>query len=482
MAQEARNDIPPTVQCSLVANGLDSQLNFLTIGPFGDQDPDRCFISSADMFALAAALQKSPAQGAGTDSAKDHAKDPVKGHATDKTLDQVSPATKAAADSPKDHLTKLADDLVAANALKPKDRDRLKSDMADFETRSAQAGLTASEISQTYTNLSNLIEFSGQSALDQPSRIKIAEQALHHAAYPTQIDQGRHDTCNVTTVEVRTFSRNPAAATKLIAEVATTGGATAADGTKIVIDAKSLKADDESNHNPTADRDRSYASQLFQIAAVNIFWQRRDTDPAGNYATKGSLRFEQDPKKRGYFGNDTGERLMAYWSNPPKELAKGPALGASDLKDITDQITGGTADGFVIENQIKGGPNTMHVGSEQDLKDVLVKMKKSGDFPAIIRVHTGNEPFLTDQGGGLSRSKGVWHVVSITAYDEQSGKVWIDNQWGKSSDHVMKLSDVYKATLEPKGGAWQMMHESTMPSLHWHRSSTLLPENELWLH
>jgi hypothetical protein len=160
-------------------------------------------------------------------------------------------------------------------------------------------------------------------------------------------------------------------------------------------------------------------------------------------------------------------------------------MGASALKDIADQINGSNDDGFVIENKIKGGPNTVQVASEQDLKNVLIDLKKSGNFPAIIRVHTGNEPFLGDQGGGLSRSKGVWHVVSITAFDEQTGKVWIDNQWGKSSDHVIKLGDVYKATLEPKNDGWQMMHESTMPSNHWHwphASSTLLPENELWLH
>jgi hypothetical protein len=283
-------------------------------------------------------------------------------------------------------------------------------------------------------------------------------------------------------VEVRTFSRNPAAATKLIADIATTGNAMSADGTKIIIDAKSLKPDEESSQNPTPDRERSYASQIFQITAANIYWQRQAADPNGNYAPKGSLRFEQDPSKRGYFGNDTGERLMACWSNPPKELAKGPAMGASALQDIADQIAGTKDNGFVIENKIKGGPNTVQVSSDQQLKDVLINLKKSGELPAIIRVHTGNEPFLTDRGGGLSRSKGVWHVVSITAFDEQTGKVWIDNQWGKSSDHVIKLHDLYNATIEPKGGAWQMMHESTMPALHWPKSSTLLPENELWLH
>ncbi len=164
-----------------------------------------------------------------------------------------------------------------------------------------RVGLDASEIVKTYENVSRLIESTGQSAIDQPGRIKIAEQALHHAAYPTQIDQGRHDTCNVSTVEVRTFMRNPSAATKLIADVATTGSFTSADGTKMTVDAKSLKTDEESSQNPTPDRERSYASQVFQIAAANVYWQRQEEDPAGNYATKGSLRFEQDPSQTRLF-------------------------------------------------------------------------------------------------------------------------------------------------------------------------------------
>jgi hypothetical protein len=462
MAQQAPIEFPAIAQCSSMATTSDTLLNFLALrGPNAPGD-DPCPGQFDRKITSTAFLSK------------------------DQAKDQVPPASQSPVESARDHLNKLADDMVSARLMKPKDCDRFKADISDFDARAGQVGLSAAEVTQTYQNVSRLMEFSGQSAIDQPARVKVAEQALHHAAHPTLIDQGRHDTCNVTTVEVRTFSRYPAAATKLIADVGTTGSTTSADGTKITIDARSLKPDEESSQNPTPDRERSYASQIFQIAAANIYWQRQEADPNGNYATKGSLRFEQDPKKRGYFGNDTGERLMAYWSNPPKELSKGPAMGASALKDIADQISGSNDDGFVIENKIKGGPNTVQVASDQDLKNVLINLKKSGQFPAIIRVHTGNEPFLSDQGGGLSRSKGVWHVVSITAFDEQSGKVSIDNQWGKSSDHMMKLTDLYNATLEPKGNAWQMMHESTMPSLHWplhlQKPSTLLPENELWLH
>jgi hypothetical protein len=484
MAQENQTESQAIVRCAPMVTTGDTPLNFLDLR-WPDQSAGQGFAASCEQLpAPIAYLQKMDAKDQVSAQSRDQVAPTAKDQVAAPTKDQVAAPMKGPVDNARDHLSALADSMVGSKAMKQKDGDHLKADMAAFEARAGQAGLDASEIAKTYENVSRLIESTGQSTVDQPSRIKIAEQALHHVAYPTEIDQGRHDTCNVSTVEVRTFMRYPSAATKLIADVATTGSYTSADGTKITIDAKSLKTDEESSQNPTPDRERSYASQIFQIAAANVYWQRQEEDPAGNYATKGSLRFEQDPSKRGYFTNDTGERLMAYWSNPPKELSKGPAMGASALKDIADQISGKSDDGFVIENKIKGGPNTVQVSSEKDLRDALIDIKKGGQLPAIIRVHTGNEPFLSDQGGTLSRSKGVWHVVSVTAFDEQTGKVSIDNQWGKSSDHQMKIGDLYNATLEPKQNSWQMIHESTAPTIHihWPWGTPMLPENELWLH
>jgi|GEM_PF-3689791 len=475
MAQEARTEFQALTQKAPTGGAGDASLSFLSLWAQADQAHAAVAEPNVDKYDRAERAGK-------TDKAATVAEVTASTDATDQSV----PPPKTPLEEAREHLKTLADGMVTSKTMKGRDRDRLNADMTTFETRAGQAGLTPDEIKTTYENASRLIEFTGQGPIDQAARVKIAEQALHHAAYPNQIDQGRHDTCNVTTVEVRNFSRNPGAAIKMIADVATTGSFVTADGTTIAIDAKSLKADDESSRNPTPDGERSHASQIFQITAANVYWQRRDTDPAGNFAPKGTLRFVQDASKRNHFSGDTGERLMAYYSNPPKELAENPALSASALKEIANQISGKTDDGFVIENKIKAGRNTVPVSSEKELRDSLAAVKQAGNFPAIIRVHTGNSPFLGDQGGGLSRSKGVWHVVCVTAYDETTGKVWIDNQWGRSSDHQMKVRDLYDATLEPKNNGWQMMHESTMPSLHMPgakaRPSTLLPKDDLWLH
>src|SRR5262249_37293741 len=47
-----------------------------------------------------------------------------------------------------------------------------------------------------------------------------------------------------------------------------------------------------------------------------------------------------------------------------------------------------------------------------------------------------------------------WHVVTITGYDEQSGAVAIDNQWGSSNDHMddgkqISVNELFLASRPP---------------------------------
>lgn len=354
-------------------------------------------------------------------------------------------------------LNRLAQDNIHSN----RDLKRIREYMTQFEGR----GLSGSEMASTYREVSRLIATNPVTTnISYEDRLKIAQQIMKNAARPGNVDQGRHDTCNVTVVEARMYTRNPSKAAKLVVDVATTGSFTTKDGTTITLAADSLKPDEEARGTTPANGQRSFASQIFQITAVNVHWQRSNSDPFGNYADKGSIKYEQIPSKRNLFGKDHGERLLHYLPGQlqPKELAKGPTLGAPHLKEIANQISGLNESDFVLENKLKGGANTVKVGSEQELKEAIKKAKDSNSLPVIIRVHTGNEPFLSDRGGSFARSQGVWHVVTITAYDEAAGVVSIDNQWGTGSDHKkVKVSQLYKATEPPADLNWMRMHEYT---------------------
>lgn len=364
-------------------------------------------------------------------------------------------------------VSNLATDRTAfeaqARASIDKNRDikRLLDDMTTFETRAKSAGITDAQVREVFRHATRLLA-EPQGTMSQADRNKIALQIVRNAAKPGNIDQGRHGTCNVSVVEARLYRRNPEAAAKLVADVATTGSFTTADGAKITPTARSLQADDEARGTWASDGERGLAGQVFQVTAANIKWQRMIVTPDFKLSKLGQIVYEQIPAKRNGFTGDTGERVMDYNVTPPRETTKysqGPSLSVSDLTGISNQITGQTEKDFVIENKVHSGRDTITVSSPQELETAILDAQKNGKLPAFIRVHTGNDPFLNDRGGSFSRQRGVWHVVSVTNYDQKSKKVSIDNQWGAGSDKNVDIEKLYKSTMEPGTDEWKKKHE-----------------------
>ncbi|MBZ0185679.1 MAG: hypothetical protein K8F91_05450 [Candidatus Obscuribacterales bacterium] len=350
----------------------------------------------------------------------------------------------------------------ARTQIKGRDLSGMLSNMDTFEKRARDSRLTEGQINKTYEHLTRLLNYGQGATLPVNERVKIAQQIIANAAKPTGIDQGHHGTCNVNVVESRVYTNDPEKAAGLVVDIATTGSFRTKDGTAITPTMRSLTADDEARSNPPSDGKRSYASQIFQLTAANIKWQRTIVTPDRQISSRGKITYEQIPNKRSRLTGDTGERVLDYNASPPRETTnykQGPALSVSDLPDIANQITGKNDTGFVIENKINAGRFTEHVSSPAELEKAIVEAEKNGQFPLLIRVHTGNDPFLTDSGGGYSRQRGVWHVVSITAYNKTTRKATIDNQWGSRSDKSVALEKLYKATMEPGTDEWKKKHE-----------------------
>lgn len=344
--------------------------------------------------------------------------------------------------------------------LKGRDLRRVVDDLNTFERRAQSAGVSDAQVADVYFNVSRLLTADASAVIPEKERLRIAQQIIRNSAKPSSIDQGKHGTCNVAVVESRTYTRTPGAAAKVVADVATTGSFITADGTTITPTRRSLIPDDESDSNPPSDGQRGAASHLFQVTAANIHWQRKVVTPDGKFAGFGNIKYEQIPSKRSRLTGDTGERVMDYSLDPPRETTdykRGPSLSVSDLTDIENQITGKTEKGFVIENKVHGGIGTIHVTSPKELEDTL--KNGTAEMPMFIRVHTGNDPFLSDSGGNFSRQRGVWHVVCVTGYDPVTRKASIDNQWGARSDRTVDLAKLYKATMEPDTPEWKKKHE-----------------------
>ncbi len=218
-------------------------------------------------------------------------------------------------------------DLAENNIKDPKELATFKRDMEAFEQRAkaAKPPLSEEEIAKSYYEMARLMEAGGDKPLSHDERVKLASQAMHHAANPETIQQGQHDTCNVTTIETRMYTREPSAAIRMVADLGINGEFKTNDGKVVKIDPPdSIKPHDTSKNQANSD-DRDYASQVFQVGAVNVYhathpFKGFDKDGKPIELPPGAVRYVQvEPKD----ANDTGERLMDY-SDPknPKPVYK----------------------------------------------------------------------------------------------------------------------------------------------------------------
>lgn len=300
------------------------------------------------------------------------------------------------------------------------------------------------QIKETYHHLNRILDkdtpdFAG---LSPEEKSKLVRQVLENSCNTTDVRQGNHSTCNVAAIEGRTYAQEPAAAAKMVADVVLTGEYQTRDGSTIKIDKGSLQPHDEAKMDPLPDGGRNFASQVFQVAAVNVYHQRH-----------GSWRYEQ--REASGEKGDTGERLVDYSQNPPKEgptlwdelrgkdseyFYRSPQLGGERIIDIGDQImdNGNQPWYFAAKDAPTfGQPPT--VDSPESLKEALEEAKRSGELPIVLRVNTQKEPFLKDSGNGEAGGSGGWHVVTVTnIIDGDPPKVAVDNQWDKNSDRTSR--------------------------------------------
>lgn len=348
---------------------------------------------------------------------------------------------------------KSIDEQVKKGEITPEKAAQMK---AEAEKKATE------ELAKTYEATSRILEApdNPKLPLKEKDRVAIAEQIMHQAANPTSVDQGFHNTCNVTTIETKLYTTDPSKAAEIVANVATTGKhrVPGPPPTDVEVDPKSLIADKEARNNPPADGQRSHASQIFEVTAVNIHYtmENNKTNPPGK------IRYEQhEPGK----APDTGERLMDYSTNPPKrvqsknddgKIIDSPEVTNDQLLGIEKQIRGGDSKDRLLSN-LDGDASANKINDAAQLNTELARLKKEGKLPVTIMVHTDNYPFHSD-GGESAGGKGGWHVVTVTDYNPgPPATVQMDNQWGsgadKFGDKALPVTDLFNAMRDPKDTA-----------------------------
>lgn len=324
--------------------------------------------------------------------------------------------------------------------------DRFLDDMATFEQRSRARGLSSQEISNTYAQISRIMNADASATpsarmLTADQRLAVASQVMHNAAAPSDIRQNRN-TCGVTSLETRLYTRNPSSAARLVADVATTGSFTGTDGTTVTLDPESMLpsqvgTDDMQQESQT----RTLASQLFQVTAANIA-NRQDT-------SRGEFQYVQ----RQPGNKESGEQLLDVSTNPPQVIGDAPGLAGwiNGLVGVERSITGDTSGGSYIYGGQMGrrASEGFQIDSADALGERLETLSESGQLPAVVFVHADSAMFNPGNDRQPEDLNGDGHYVTVTGYDPVTRTVRYDDQYDRESDHNelgVPLEQFYNST------------------------------------
>ena len=322
--------------------------------------------------------------------------------------------------------------MDAADHLPNVQKTRISRNLFSLEKRAASWHLPTFEIADTFQQATRLLQTS-ENERTARDHATLADQILQHAAHPTRIDQGKHNTCTAAALEVRLFAEHPSEAAKLIADVGTTSTYTSLDGTKVKLSRLDLQKDSESKQNPPRDGDRSYASKLFQETAIDLHF------------ADSKLRFLEVPvNAKGKFDYE------AILDRNDGQGYPFTGLRLADMAVIENKIVGHADPHRYLRNSDSGaGHNGLETlfTSENELRNAFESANQHNQFPLTLFVNGHNRTIKPD---AKKSAKFAGHVVTVFGYDDGTGNAQIDNQWGGRYDHItdggIPIGQLYEAT------------------------------------
>ena len=298
--------------------------------------------------------------------------------------DKPKPAPAGELENARTRLTKDVHEKVEGQDK----QDTFLKQMDAFEKRAKSEPFSEKQIIDTYGQLSKLLEKEGK--VSEHDRVLAAQAFAYHMAGPETIDQGAHNTCNMTSLGKRETFINPAMAAEIMTTTALTGEYVAKDGMKIKLDDTSFTPGTEERDHPPLQPNRSYATQLLNIALINDSLQRRMPP-----------EFYSQERVSGY--GSTGE--IVRYADGTVVTKDSPGLTGVDVADEATRLEGRTKlmlahDSYTTAQQV----NTFD--TKEDFVARLKELKAGGNggLPAIINVDA-NDPILvaTDRKDFLLR-------------------------------------------------------------------------------
>lgn len=350
----------------------------------------------------------------------------------------------------KDQLLKKLAESFDKNAL-----DGFVQNMNSFEARAASNQLNPQEVTETYKQFSRILSVTGREPLTEDQRKQVVKESLRHCANPEIISQGQHSTCNVTAVQARAYTLHPSKASKLIADIVTTGEYTTPTRIHVKLDKLSMVPDREARNSQPEQGKRDYATQLFNLAAVNVWYGAAKPNWHYQQRIERNDRTHSEHVVERVVDLSGGEERPVLYPGTKSPL-DGPTLGADQIAFINDAIVGkhepyavltwGT--GSVILPGVKEqAVHAKDIIEESRFQSILQELKDKHQLPAIASVETGVYPLSVDKRSDVYGYDNGGHVVNIA--DFTGGKkphVAIDNEWSRKEDHLdnsVSLHDMY---------------------------------------
>jgi hypothetical protein len=325
---------------------------------------------------------------------------------------------------------------------------KFRTNLRDFEARVGQFSLTEEKVAKTFDSILDMVANGNDKILDRKTRVVLAEQMLQNASHPESINQGYHNTCNVNTVEGRLNYRDPDKVANFVSELAKTGEFTSYLNDKIKLDKESLKPDREAKKYSLDHEGRNFASQIFQVGAVNLSYQIEKR--LGNETH--DIRYEQ---RRHFAGSDTGERLFDITNGRKREVrdssgarARSPELSLSPIARLHNVLAENNDQDITLEYDKQDRNNeNQQFKNKEELVEYLHTAKINGQLPVIVQVHTDHEPMYSIDVTETTGGTGGWHVFLVT--DINGDKIDIDNSWGKKNDQKADVRNLFLSMVEP---------------------------------
>lgn len=364
--------------------------------------------------------------------------------------------------------------LAADKIQNPNERVQFLKDLDQFETNFDKRSTKSAteklrEMANTYTQLSRLLSADSDILTKYPQcqlkegetpwRVRVAEQIIHQAAEPFTISQGKMAVCAAASLEVREYYREPAAAARLVTDVLLTGNHEAtAGGTKIDLTkcpdnlipdpfAKQFTVEKEVKGKeilvwdvPYLDA-RSFASQLFEVTAINLALQPR------------GFRYEQPvPADYATLKNKANGKTVDIRTNEEKPWGNDENRGFCDI-DIASsahKISGKDESTFVISagslTQREAATIEIRKIYELDNRDQLIQnvfsptevlaalrhTREQGEWPPIVRIDASLPP--------INQKDGRAHFLVVSDIEDNGSNLAFDNTWEESRDENGELN------------------------------------------